>query len=153
MHCSEIDLQQLQNVRFVVVEEVRLVTCFGITNFVTSVKNTSMENILYNHTPELLDGPPSEYRHQKYVADRVVADMKKKGIHRSGAEELYLCMSLCENDVRPGTTCIRFSSGSSRPQYLQQLHKRKSQDRHQRAVTGRMVANMDKKGMDRSAEP
>ena len=57
----------------------------------------------------------SEYQHQRAMAGRMVTDMEMKGTVRGAVEGFHLCMTLCENDVRPSTTCVRCSSGSSQP--------------------------------------
>ena len=155
MPCSEIDLN-FQHVRFIVIDEVCLVKCSEFKGLVTLVESIMYNHtpVLLDAVPcqampvlptsyrasldttdvccsngthnfQQLHKRKSEYGHQRAVAGRVLADMEKR-IYRSESEELRLCMTLCENDVRPGTTFIRCSSGSSRPQNLQQLHKRKS---------------------------
>ena len=57
----------------------------------------------------------SEYQQQRATAGRMVTDIEKEGTVRCAQQELHLCMTLCEYDVRPTTTCVRFSSGSSDP--------------------------------------
>ena len=57
----------------------------------------------------------SECQQQRAMAGRMVTDMERKGTVRDAEEEFHLCMTLCENDVRPSTTCVRCSSGSSQP--------------------------------------
>ena len=53
----------------------------------------------------------SEYQQQRAMSGRMVTDMEMKGTVRGAVEEFHLCMTLCENAVRPSTTCVRCSSG------------------------------------------
>ena len=100
MNFSDI-ASEIQQVGMIVIDETSCMTYVELAMW-----KALMEEILgtQHHVPLILA-----------TAGRMVTDIEKEGTVRCAQQELHLCMTLCENDVRPTTTCVRFSSGSSDP--------------------------------------